>query len=352
MKKIIIAFSLALVLIMVLLYFPDISSWFWGEVVREDGSRIIAPEKIITYVGAALGGTILLFQLMENNRRNDIADRGQVNLRFKDAAMLLGSEDTASILSGIYALHQIAIECSKGKKEQRGFVKVIHDILCAYVRESAKTITNDKGEEERICSRPTVVMQTAVDVLFKNERNIYGKYESNLSGAVFKGVNFEKATLTGVWFANATLTGVRFHKATLMDVGFSKATLTNVWFYGATLTKVWFDNAILRDVWFDKAILTKVWFNEATLTDVGFNGAILTDVGFNGAILTDVGFNGARLTKVRFDDATLTKVWFNEATLKKVGFRDATLTDVNFAGTKLAGYSYEEIIKKSYLLTI
>ena len=275
MKKIIIAFSLALVLIMVLLYFPDISSWFWREVVKEDGTIIIiAPEKIITYVGAALGGTILLFQLMENNRRNDIADRGQVNLRFKDAAMLLGSEDTASILSGIYALHQIAIECSKGKKEQRGFVKVIHDILCAYVRESAKTITNDKGKKERICSRPTVVMQTAVDVLFKNERNIYGKYKSNLSGAVFNGVDFDKATLTDV----------RFWGATLTDIWFNGATLTDVWFNGAILRNVRFNNATLRDVWFEKATLRNVWFLGATLTDVDFIGTKLAGYSYEDII--------------------------------------------------------------------
>ena len=332
-NRIKIAILVALILIGLLLI-PCISEFFFGVEVGENGKKIpIAPEKIITYVGAAFGGTILLFQLMENSKRNrnmeisnqnivktnEIAERGQINTRFKDAAMLLGSNDTASILSGIYALHQIAMECHKGKEEQKGYVKVIHDILCAYIRESAETKTNDKGEEERICTHPTVVMQTLVDVLFKNKGDIYGDYFSDLGGAVFIDVSFEFTSLRNVWFNNAALTKIRFCV------------------YNIILHNVWFVKATLMDVDFGEATLSVVIFHEATLTDVGFEKATLTCVNFDNAILTNVSFFMAKLTTISFKDM------FDE--------KPATLTNVDFTGTKLADYSYEEIIENSYELT-
>jgi len=328
------AILVALILIGLLLI-PCIRTLFFGEKVY--------PEKIITYIGAAFGGTILLFQLMENSKRNknmeisnqnivktnEIAERGQINTRFKDAAMLLGSNDTASILSGIYALHQIAMECHKGKEEQKGYVKVIHDILCAYIRESAETKTNDKGEEQRICTRPTVVMQTLVNVLFKNKGDIYGEYQSDLSGAVLSNVNFDKITLTNVLFKCIPLTDVNFE--------------------GAILTDVRFDNITIADVLFNKASLRDVRFHIATLTKIRFN---------NDAILTNVSFYLATLSNVSFDDASLTKVFFNGAKLTRISFKGkysgqnkATLTDIDFTGTVLEGYSKEEIIERSWELT-
>ena len=53
-------------------------------------------------------------------------------------------------------------------------------------------------------------MQTIIDVLFKNKRDIYGKYASNLSGAVFNDVNFDYATLTGVDFTGTKLAGYSY----------------------------------------------------------------------------------------------------------------------------------------------
>ena len=260
------AILVALILIGLLLI-PCIRTLFFGEKVY--------PEKIITYIGAAFGGTILLFQLMENSKRNknmeisnqnivktnEIAERGQINTRFKDAAMLLGSKDTASILSGIYALHQIAMECHKGKEEQKGYVKVINDILCAYIRESVGE--DEKGE--KICTRPTVLIQTIIDVLFKNKGDIYREYKSDLRGAVFVDVSFNNARLKKVDFGNASLRRVYFIHARLMKVHFNSASLSYIYFGSASLMNVKFKNASLRDVDFRVESMKFVSFSHTVL---------------------------------------------------------------------------------------
>ena len=287
----------------------DVADTFFGKVQK-------TPAEILSYIGIVCGAILLLGNQYTTNRRNLIMEKGNLDIRFKDAALLLANEATSATISGIYALHQVAVEASRGDKNEQGYVKTIHDILCAFVRENWRKTSDDTT----VGNKPKIVLQTLMDVLFKNEKDIYKEYYSDLSNCVFQDINLENATLT--------------------NVGFNDTKLTNVWFSDAILTFVGFNNAKLTEVWFPNAKLTAVGYSDAKLTDVGFSNAKLTEVWFNNAKSIDVGFRDAKLTNVRFRHAKLANVDFFKATLANVDFFDTILKD----------YTYEEITSKGFSL--
>ncbi|MCL1943611.1 MAG: pentapeptide repeat-containing protein [Candidatus Azobacteroides sp.] len=320
----------------VFVFFTLIIMWIWnpqGIVDNFFGKPQKTQAEILSYIGLTCGAILLLGNQYTANRRNLIMEKGNLDTRFKDAALLLADEPTGANISGIYALHRIAVEASKGNKNEQGYVKIIHDILCAFVRENWKK-TQDGN---KVGNKPTIVLQTIMDVLFKNKNDIYKEYDSDFLNCIFQEIDLDKATLTDVSFYEAKFTRVDFGEAILKgEINFSNATLTDVRFNKATLTGVSFDEATLTDVRFDEATLTGVmWFNKATLTDVRFNKATLTGVSFDEATLTDVRFYKATLTDVSFYEAKFTRVDFEEAILKG---------EINFSGTKLDGIPKEEII--------
>ena len=114
----------------------------------------VPPSKILAYIGAFLGGIIVFANFiavyrrnkltertlnqarLHQNETNDLTEKGQLDIRFKDAAMLLANENTSAILSGIHALAQIAIEASRRGDES--YAKTIKPILCAALCEHNK----------------------------------------------------------------------------------------------------------------------------------------------------------------------------------------------------------------------
>lgn len=83
----------------------------------------MTPAEILTYIGIVCGAILLVGNQYSANRRNIIIGKGNLDTRFKDAALLLAHENTSANISGIYALHQIAIEASKGDSDQQGYIK-------------------------------------------------------------------------------------------------------------------------------------------------------------------------------------------------------------------------------------
>ena len=332
---------------------------------------------------------LLINKNMETTNQNiENTAAEEINARIQDAANLLGEEDTDTIISGINALHRIAMECYKGGEEEQAYVEVINDIICSYTRESTKIITIKKQKERKICSYPAVIMQTIIDVLFKNKENIYRRYWSNLTDVVFICMDFTEAHLTKVAFTEARLKHTKFNFARLTDVRFNRAKLNKVYFMcdtslrfvrfdNASLMRTDFNNASLIDVSFNeanlrakfqKAQLRRVAFNNASLLKAKFTGAQLVDVAFNEANLTNIELNGAKLTRVAFNNAILTNTEIVRAILTNVSFCSATLINVrfkfdgfenskarfstvNFSNTKLADKSDEKIIENAYELT-
>lgn len=284
------------------------------------GDTTAALGEYVRTVATVLGGALVLLGLWINNRRvaeqtrqNNIAERGQINTRFKDAATLLGSDNVSSILSGVYALHQIALEASVGDKEQRGYVNIIQDILCAYIRENTDTIQNEEnGKAWRINKKPTIVIQTILKVFFKNNKQIYSNLMSDLSDCVLEGINLDEAYIANVDFSRTKFIKSSFKKAT-------------------------FVSCYLEDTFID---------------DVDFGGVNFEKTIFDLSHIKNTSFSKSRISQSDFWDVVFHKVSFKDAVLDNVDFKDADMyNEVSFENTKLSEYSLDEIKTKSSILT-
>lgn len=271
-------------------------------------------------VATVLGGALVLLGLWINNRRvaeqirqNNIAEKGQINTRFKDAATLLGSENVSSILSGVYALHQIASESSVGDEIQKGYVRIIHDILCAYVRENTETIVKeDDGREWRVNSKPTIVIQTIIKVLFKNNEFIYSDLMTDLSNCIFEDTDFDNA-----YIANVDFSKTKFIRSTANNCSFVACYLENTF-----------------------------------IDEVNFSGSSFDKVVFDNSHIKNSSLAESKLSECDFWDVILYKTTFEKAKMEKIDFKNAIFEeDVIFSDTALAGFTLDEIAKDSLNMT-
>ncbi|SHF98846.1 pentapeptide repeat-containing protein [Dysgonomonas macrotermitis] len=298
-----------------------------GYIFYRNGAHILlygdTPSALGEYVktvATVLGGALVVLGLWINNRRvaeqtrqNNIAEKGQINTRFKDAATLLGSDSVSSILSGIYALHQIAMEVSVGNQKQRGYVSIVHDILCAYIRENTATIQNEKnGKAWRINQKPAIVIQTIMKVLFKNNEFIYGDLVTDLSNCVFENLDIDNAHMSNVDFSRT-----KFIKSSMKD---------------AVFTSCYLEETFMDEVDFTDSTFEKVLFDYSHIKNSVFAGCKMGGSDFWDAVLTNVNFKGAK---------------FNMTDFKSCIFEE----NVNFEDTILEGYSYDEIKNNSASLT-
>lgn len=284
------------------------------------GNTSSALGEYVKTVATVLGGALLLLGLWINNRRvaeqtrqNNIAEKGQINTRFKDAATLLGSENVSSILSGVYALHQIALESSVGDEIQKGYVRIIHDILCAYVRENTETIEKeDDGRKWRVNSKPTIVIQTIIKVLFKNNEFIYSDLMTDLSNCIFEDIDFDNA-----YIANVDFSKTKFIK--------SKAN-------GCSFVSCYLENTFIDEM--------------------DFSGSSFDKIVFDNSHIKNTSFSESKFSECDFWDVILYKTNFEKAKMVKVDFRNAIFEeDVIFRSTPLAECTLEEITKDSLSLT-
>jgi len=284
------------------------------------GNNDAALGEYVRTMATVLGGALVVLGLWINNRRvaeqtrqNNITEKGQINTRFKDAATLLGGEHVSTILSGIYALHQIAMETSDNNKDQRGYVTIIHDILCAYIRENTATIKNEEnGKTWRVNEKPAIVIQTILKVLFKNERHIYSSLITDLSDCVFENIDLDEAHLVGVDFSRTKFIKSRFRNAVFSSCYLEESFIDETDFSLSSFNKVIFDHSLIKN-----SELNKTEINESDFWEV-----------------------------------TLTNVSFVNSKLKKVDFKDSIFhEDVNFDDTILMQYSYDQIKSESLSLT-
>jgi uncharacterized protein YjbI with pentapeptide repeats len=298
------------------------SDWFFGT------PTTIASK--LTYIGAFIGGILLAInayfiykRTKELNRSNNLVAKGQLDTRFKDAATLLAAGNTSAELSGIHALHQIAIEASK-TEDQKDYVKVIKDILIAFIKENS-VIEYKKDENGKILldefdelivekaynTKSNIVLQTIIDKLFiDGECKIYTEYSIYLSETVLHGISFAFAQLQNVNFIKVQLQNSYFLKAQLENVYFRKTELENVIFEDARLQSVRFINTQLQNTRFVRAQLQSVRFVQAQLEYANFREAQLEYVYFEDTQLENVLFrktyniNNAEFYRISWNEKT------------------------------------------------
>jgi hypothetical protein len=243
----IVVFILGLVL-----FIPCVREWFWNE------TKSIAD--VFTYIGIASGGIVLLGNLITSERRNKIQDdnnqlirKGQLDTRFKDAALLLTNVETA--IAGIYALNQIAMEASK-IDEQKDYVRVIKEVLCSYMRQHSKIeIETDKyfNKQIRKAKRKKqydIIFKTIIDVLFVESVELYQTYPANLNECVLDDLFFFNVNLENVNLCYSSIRGIflvctQFINSNLSNSDLRDITTLDTYFMDTDLSKVDMSNAYL-----------------------------------------------------------------------------------------------------------
>ena len=324
-----IAFFIIIINVWKIDFFTDVSSFFGKDYTMAE---------ILKYAGAICGGILVIGTLYANNKRNYLTEKGQLDIRFKDAALLLNSDNTKSILAGIYAFHQVAIDASKGGYQQ-GYIETIKKILCSVIRESKKKVnTNTYTEKDELDlyenSQQVIVLQAIIDALFRgDESKIYADFGSDLSGSLLRGCN-----LYGVNFSNANLIG-----ADLTGTNLSEANLSNAFLDDANLSKAFMKFANLSKTFLRNAKMVETEFirtnlSNAKLARADLSNARMSIVKLSKAFLENKDLNGTNFSEVDFFDCDLKYTDFSKAI-----FGDYSFSKCNFHSTIHEGKTIDEI---------
>lgn len=283
----------------------------------------------------ALGLWINNTRVKEQTRQNNIAEKSQINTRFKDAATLLASDNTSANLSGIYALHQVALESSKDKYDNY-YIKVVHDILCAFIRENSVIEKTTNFENSTITKaevlKPTIVFITILNILFRNDNNIYKNLNSDLSFSVLKGFTLSDLCLNHVDLNNSLIYRVTFNNCDFENVECFETNFSSVNFQLTNFNVVNFIMCKFRQVSFNIRYVGILKAKHAYLENVSFLNSEFIYGKFAYVIMKNVSFYGTKLLKVDYNNAIFEK-------------------EVDFSNSTLNNYTLEEINSQSLDLT-
>lgn len=273
------------ILLIIAFYLPkSLLRFFFG-----DDEQKRTPAEIIKFIGFLCGTIIVVLTLSNGVKSIELTQKGQLDTRFKDAALLLANDNTSANLSGIYALHQIAIDASKRKKDQKGYIDVVQNILCAYIRENSQLKVNDSILIIR--QKPEVIFQTIVDVLINDKYDIHINgfltvkvQNKNSNSNMYKeeNLNFSKSDFSNFSFDNIDLNGVSLTKANLRGANLRGASISNANLNGADLRRTDLSRASiyetdLRGANLNGADLSRTRIYDVDLSEADLRGVDLTN---------------------------------------------------------------------------
>lgn len=205
----------------------------------------------------------------------DVSFRNHISDRFGAAVELLGSEQTAARLGGIYALEMIAH--SSGE-----YHWTIIETLAAFVRDKTprEKLNPLTGRSEEVTSGVPVDVQAAITVigrrstdhirneLANNRRIDFGR--TNLSDAIFNDGKFGFA-----FFGDCNLNNTAFWNSALNGAYFGNADLQNATLVGSDLS-----GSFLQATDFSKAVIRRCDFSKARMPDADFSSAKISKSDF------------------------------------------------------------------------
>ena len=171
------------------------------------------------------------------NKNIEIQLNNAIEERFNNAITLIGSDNVATRLGAIYALDHIAKDTYN---KEKSYTKTIFQILCSYIRET----TSNKNYE--IKHKPSVEIQTIIDLLFKSHKNNFNGYtelKADLSYSYLCGADFSYAHCKHLFFMGAHCEGVYFMGAHCEGANFMYANCKRVFFKGAKFKRALFNGA-------------------------------------------------------------------------------------------------------------
>lgn len=275
----------------------------------------------------------------------------QVAERFSKAVEQLGNDNIHVRLGGIYALEQVA------KDAEEKYYWQVMETLTSYVRERSPWNKEKEAQAEQEIPPLPIDIQAVMTVLARRKHS-YGhrleRYrldfhgvdlrrlqlppdaqlnqanlsETNLQGAILRGVQLQgailrEANLQGASLFGAKLQRINLWRANLREVNFGEANLQ-----GAALAETKLQNAFLRGANLRRANLLKA----------NLQGAILRGVNLQGA---DLG--GANLDEARLREANLLWILLQEMISQDAKFKKSFLLQGTQLKIEAVGLTWEQL---------
>ncbi len=220
------------------------------------GANLFDTDKITyTSIGSGLIAIIGLYffyqRLKKQQEQINIQINQRIDERFNSAIGLLGSSETSARTGAIYALHELA-------REEEKYRKQIAQILYSHIRSK----TNEEEYQQKHNKRPSNEIRTTINLLFKE--NKHSLYTQDFARAT----EFPKADLS-----HAYLMGADFRKAQCQRADFGFAQCQDAVFSDAQCQGANFDNAQCQGVRFGNAQCQGASFASAQCQGAVFMGA-------------------------------------------------------------------------------
>ena len=268
---------------------------------------LLGKNKILTFLGLAMGGVLLALQAVIANKRavamekaanaqadaakqqakaNQNTEQGQRQERLKNAIDHLGSFSDSVRLGGVYELFHLAEDTIEWRQ-------TVLDILCAHIRRT----TCEKEYQDKYQQEPSEEIQSILTLLFVQEHVLFKGLRANLEGTWLKGVNLRKARLQGAKLINTRLQKARLDYSQLQGAKLNYAQLQCAWFSNASLLGAELDRALMQLAWLDGAQLQGAYLPNANLQvanlfNAQLQGAILLGTLLQGALFENTLFQG------------------------------------------------------------
>jgi hypothetical protein len=231
---------------------------------------MIAERQTLALFGGSLAlllGFFIVLSALRQTHEAHLADR------FAGAVELLGRDDLASRLGGIYALEQIAFT------SERHHVQMV-EILTAYVREHAPITGPPPSPADPQVRKPPADIQACLTVLGRRSMDYRHREplrlnlaRTDLRGANLASAYLEGAVLNGAWLQGANLSHARLNRALLKGAHVERAGLDRASLVEAYLGDGHLEGASLRGATLQEAYLAGAHLEGTKLLETDLRGA-------------------------------------------------------------------------------
>ena len=257
---------------------------------------------VLKYLGIGIAGLLLMLQALIANKRakaledtasaqvvaNEHTGQEQRQNRLKNAIEHLESESDSTRLGGTYELFNLACDALDLRQ-------TLLDILCAHIRtktvEDSYRLTNS--------SKPSTEIQSLLNLLFRQNYEVFGGLIVDLKGSWLKGselqeAHLSEAILAGVRLQGADVAGAHLQGADLWGTQLQGASLYQARLHGADLREARLQGTDLQEAQLQGANLQEAWLQGANLEDAKLQGANLEEAQLQGANLQRAQLQGIR----------------------------------------------------------
>jgi uncharacterized protein YjbI with pentapeptide repeats len=259
----------------------------------------------------SLGGIGVFYGLLLNSKRirqqteqNRISENSNSDKRFSDAIGYFSSDNTTTILGGVYALYQLA-------KEDQRYRSIVANLLCSYLKEKSHTLY---PQNLPVFNAP-ILIQTIIDVLF--DGSTFMDEQLDLSNTLLQNVLF-KNEVTNCNFSQSRIYDSLFKKRT-SDSNFGGTEITNCYFCNDTIDCIFIGSKLI-ETYFDKQI-------DDEKTSIKCN--------FDFATFSQCKFSNMNFSQTTFRETNVNSVIISFCKMNDTLFDLASCNDFKFMGTDI-----------------